>query len=397
VEAPELIETPEDLKTALGELRHARVLTVDTEFFWERTYEPLLCLVQIATRDPKGVLTGFAIDPLAVEIGPMLEFLAEPNRLKVFHAARIDLEILNDKLGRILTPVYDTQKAASLLGFGHQVGYARLAQELTGKKPEKGEQYSDWSKRPLRDAQIDYALADVIPLFKCYETLEKRLARLGRRAWLDEELAWLSDPETYKRIPDEERYLKVKGSRALDRTSLAVLRELAAWREDNARRRDLRPTFVIKDQALLALARKQPTKHHDLKTIRGLHSSLIKRNADEIIAAVDRGLKADPPKSLRTRRPTVDVGASVDLLKTLVGLRAKEHDVAQEVLATTSELESLARRVAEGRDLDECPLAKGWRRKLVGEEALRLLKGEVSLAVDETGQSVVLVERSRGL
>ena len=396
MEAPELVETPEDLSAALEELAHAKVLTVDTEFFWERTYDPLLCLVQVAARDPQGKLTGFAIDPLAVDIDPLLRFLAEPTRLKVFHAARIDLEILNRMLGATLAPVYDTQRAAALLGFGHQVGYARLVEELVGKKPEKGEQYSDWSKRPLRDAQIDYALADVIPLMKCYEALEGLLARSGRRAWLDEEQAPLTDPASYAPIPDRERYLKVKGSRALDRTSLAVLRELAAWREDNARGRDIRPGFVLKDPALLALARKQPTTKQGLEAVRGLHSSLVRRNGDALLEAIQRGLDADPPASLRTKRPTVDVSAGVDLLKTYLSQRSRELDVAQEVLATSSELEALARRVAEGRDLDDCPLARGWRRELVGDEALRLLRGEVSLAVGEGGKAIVLIERAAG-
>ncbi|MEZ6184679.1 MAG: ribonuclease D [Planctomycetota bacterium] len=393
MEAPELIETPRDLEDALAELRHAQVLTVDTEFFWERTYDPLLCLVQVGARGTDGKLTGFAFDPLATDLQALFEFLGEPSRLKVFHAARIDLEILNQKLGRLLTPVYDTQKAAALLGFGAQVGYARLVEDLVGQKPEKGEQYSDWSKRPLRDAQIDYALADVVPLMKCYEQLEGLLARSGRRAWLDEELAPLTDPATYAQVQDDERYLKVKGARALDRTSLAVLRELAAWREQNARSRDLRPGFVVKDPALLGLARKQPRSKKELEQVRGLHGSLLKRNGDELVAAVRRGLDAEPPPSLRTKRPKVDVGASVDLLKTYLAQRSRELDVAQEILATSSELESLARRVAEGRDVDDCPLARGWRRELVGDEALRLLKGEVSLAVGESGQRIVLLER----
>ncbi|MGE0706732.1 MAG: ribonuclease D [Planctomycetota bacterium] len=387
-----LIDEQERVDPALEQLAAAEVLAVDTEFLWERTYLPTLALVQVAGRVGED-LVAFAFDPLAVELTGLYELLAQPQRLKVFHAGRIDLELLNARLPQPLTPVYDTQVAAALAGFGSQVGYANLVEVMLGETLGKAEQYADWTRRPLRPAQLDYALLDVLPLLEVHARLEARLVELSRRQWLDEELAALSDPETYVQPQPRERYLKVKGRRGLDRRSLGVLRELAAWREQEAERRDVRPSFVIKDQALLDIARRAPRNQRELEHVRGLHGRELQRSGRAIIKAIDRARKlpeSELPERARRQGAKQRVGAVVDLLRAYLHQRSEELGVAVETITTTSELERLARDGERERYAADHPLLQGWRRALVGEDLLRILRGELRLAVDPEEQRLRL-------
>lgn len=399
---PRLIDRPDDLLPALAPLRAATCLAVDTEFVWEKTYRPVLALVQVAGRGPDGQVHAVAIDPLGVDVRPVADLLAEPARLKVFHAGRTDLELLHELLGAPPGPVFDTQRAASLLGFGHQVGYAALVEQLLSRRIDKVEQWSEWTKRPLRPEQVEYALSDVIPLLDVHHALVARLEEAGRRAWADEEMAPLLDPATYEPVPDADRWREVKNRRGLDRRGLAVLRELAAWRERTARARDLRPSWIVKDPTLVDIARRAPTRPSELEKVRGLHPSESRRHGDELVAAIKKALdlpEAELPP-LDKRRAGPDPAPAVELLRALLAQRAEEVGIAAETLATTADLTRLAKAHLRGDALrgDDEPrdgaephdVLAGWRGELLGKDLLRLLRGELSLRVDpETGRLAV--------
>jgi ribonuclease D len=390
-----LIDSSDRVDEALDALREAKVLAVDTEFFWERTYKPVLALVQVAGRDPSGKIHAYAFDPLAIDLEPLDALLGETQRLKVFHAGRIDLEILNLSHDEPLNPVFDTQIAAALCGFGAQIGYAPLVELLLGHKLGKSEQYADWTRRPLRPAQLEYALLDVIPLLDVYERLEDQLVEGGRRPWLAEELAHLTDPEFFVEPDPRQRYMKVKGGRrGMDRRALGALRELAAWREVEAQERDVRPSFVIKDPVLIDIARRQPKGKRDLEHVRGLHGRELKRSGKALLGAVDRAAQlpdsALPERQQRKRGAKQKVNAVVDLLRAFLHQRCEEVDVAVETVTTTKALEQLVRDTQRERFASDHPLLSGWRRELVGDSVLSILRGEVRLAVDPETQRLVL-------
>ncbi len=351
-----LVDHPEDVQPAIEDLKDGVVIGVDTEFLWERTYHPALALLQVSAQTAEGERFAFAFDPLAVDVAPVVEFLATSERVKIFHAGRIDLEILNSRAGCELQPVFDTQRAAALCGLGGQIGYGNMVEAVLGRKIPKTEQYADWTKRPLRGAQVDYALADVLPLLEVYEKLVKQLKESGRYEWAQEEMLELIQPESYVTLPHYERYTKVKGTRGIDRRGLGVLRELASWREQEAERRDLRPTFVIKDQILLDITRRRPKDQDALRNIRGLHGGEVKRNGKAILDAIKRGLdcpESDLPTKKKRGAHQRKVGDSLDLLKAFLGHR----------------------------------ILQGWRGELVGEDLCKILRGEVQLSVDPADQS----------
>ncbi|MBL4847793.1 MAG: ribonuclease D [Planctomycetes bacterium] len=379
-----LVDHTDDVGPAIEDLKDGVILGVDTEFFWERTYDPVLALLQVSARTAEGETFAFAFDPLRVDVRPVVEFLCESDCVKIFHAGRIDLEILNGLAPRLIEPVFDTQRAASLCGLGGQVGYANLIQALVGQKITKTEQYADWTKRPLRPAQLDYALADVLPLLDAHKALVEQLKESGRTEWAVEEVSDLTDPASYRKVPADERYLKVKGTRAVDRRGLGILRELAAWREAEAERRDLRPGFVFKDPVLIDLARRAPTRSQDLSQVRGLHRGEIKRNGDAILKAIKRGL--DLPESelpdKKKRGNHKRVGGVLDLLKAFLGQRSEELGIASETVATSGDLERLAKDEKRERFAKDHRILQGWRGELIGEDLCKILRGEVRLAVD---------------
>lgn len=388
-----LVDRQEDLAAVLAALAPAATIALDTEFQWERTYRPTLALVQVAVREEaSGEVRAFAVDPLCVDLTPLERLLAEPARTKVVHAGRIDLEVFHARLGAPLGPVFDTQRAAALVGYGAQVGYANLVEALTGLRLPKTEQWSDWTRRPLRPEQVRYALDDVIPLLRVHDRLRERLRESNRVAWAEDEMAELTDPATYARVPDHELWRKVKNRRGLDRRGLGVLRALAAWRERVARARDLRPGFVVKDAVLVELARRAPTTRAQLEHVRGLHPGELKKSADQLLRVIADALalpdEALPPPERRPAGP--DPGPAVDLMRAYVAQRAAQAGIAPETLATTRDLERLARAHLRGEapgldDDDEGEghdVLRGWRGALIGKDLLRLLEGKVSLRFD---------------
>lgn len=377
------IRNAASLADAIDTLLAAPVVAVDTEFMRERTYYARLCLVQLGTGEK-----SFVVDALALEgrLEPLARLLTAPHVVKVVHAGSQDVEILLRATGSTVAPIFDTQIAATLAGFPVQVGYAQLVKDLLGVHVDKSDTFTDWAARPLTPEQIEYAEADVRYLPNVYGRLYERLEREGRLAWLAEDFERLADPQTYA-VDPREQYRRVKRASSLDRRSLAVLRELAAWRETEAQRRDIPKRWVVSDESLVEIARRTPGSVAELSRIRGVNDKVAARNGDAVIAAIDAG-KAVPddelPRLPRKDRIPSSAQAVADLLSAVLRVRAREHNVAATLLASRDELERFAAGDREGH-----PLSSGWRHTLVGAElaaiadgamAVRVLDGRLSVA-----------------
>lgn len=366
----------QSLEDVLPALAAAPVLALDTEFMRERTYFARLCLVQIGTPDAVYVIDALA---LAGDLPLLAPVLASPKSVKVFHAGSQDVEILLRATGAAPAPVFDTQIAATLAGFPTQVGYAQLVKEMTGAVIDKSDTFSDWAKRPLSEAQLTYAEEDVRHLPSIYEMLRERLSREGRLAWLADDFERLADPATYA-VDPHAQYLRVKRAATLDRRSLGVLREIAAWRELEAQRADIPKRWLISDESLVEIARRRPKSAEQLKAIRGVNERTAVRGAAGLIEAVGRG-EAVPEEELprlpkRSRIPR-DAQPLADLLSAVLRVRAREHDVAPSLFASRDELERFAGGEREGH-----PLTSGWRHALVGAELEAILDGHVCVAIE---------------
>ena len=352
-------------------------MTVDTEFMRERTYWPKLCLVQLAGPESDGV----AVDPLAegLDLSALFALLADPGIVKVFHAARQDLEIFYHLAGRLPAPVFDTQVAAMVCGFGDQVGYETLVTKLARSRLDKASQFTDWSLRPLSERQIDYAISDVTHLRRVYERLCAKLEQNGRAAWLDEEMATLTDPATYDLDPMS-AYQRIK-TRSTSPRFLAVLREVAAWRDRQAQEKDVPRNRILRDEALCEIAHHHPTTPAALARTRGLGRGLAEGSGGAaLLDAVARGLAVPeedcPSPSARRSLPGRFVPL-VELLKVLLKMKCDEHDVAQRLVASSADLEAIA---LHGGEADVNAL-HGWRRQVFGQDALNLRTGRVGIAM----------------
>ncbi len=388
--AMNVVTATPDLVSACRRLRDAGYIAVDTEFIRDNTYWPRLCLIQVAGEDE-----AFAIDPLGgdLDLQPFLEILTDGNVLKVFHAARQDIEIFH-RLGETMpAPLFDTQLAAMVCGFGDSVGYETLVQRLLGRTVDKSHRLSDWSRRPLTRQQIRYALDDVIHLRGVYSELDRRLRESGRERWLVEEIAALTDPDTYD-TPPEEAWKRIK-SRGGKRRQLAVLRELAAWRERQARARNVPRNRVLRDEALSEIAAHPPRSAADLKRLRFPRRGLAEHADGLAIVGIVSDVMSMPEDELPApparRRPGKGKGPLVDLLKVLLKAKCEEHGVAQKLVATADDLERIA---AVGED--GIPPLTGWRREIFGRDALRLKRGEVALTADSNGIRLIGTDPDRG-
>jgi len=381
------ITTTEGLAAFCDRAAGAPYVTVDTEFLRERTYYAKLCLVQLAIPG-EAEEDAVLVDPLAggLSLDPLYALFRDPNVVKVFHAARQDLEIFYVDGNVIPHPLFDTQVAAMVCGFGEQVGYETLVRKLARQSLDKTSRFTDWSRRPLTDAQKSYALADVTHLRVIYEKLSAELARSGRQKWVEEEMEILTSPETYVVRP-EEAWLRVK-TRTGSGRFLALVRELARFRETHAQTHDIPRNRVFKDDALLELASTKPRSEADLG-----RSRLLLREArrgaiaEGILAAIEAGL-ACPQEDLPrpdTSRDKLQVNPAIaDMLRVLLKARSEKTGVAQKLIATSSELDQIA---AGERDL---PALSGWRAEVFGADALRLCRGEIGLAVK--GSNVEAIE-----
>jgi len=374
-----LITDSATLSTFCANVRGAPYIAVDTEFLREGTYYAKLCLVQIAY-GPHAA----AIDPLApgIDLTPLRDLLLDAASVKVFHAAGQDLEIFLQKTGVVPAPVFDTQIAAAACDLGDQPGYATLVQALLGVELDKASQATDWSLRPLTERQITYALGDVTHLCHIYEKLVAELEARGRGSWVAEDMAALLDPSRYRVDPREAyRRLRVRDTR---RQTLAVLRELAAWREETAMARDLPRPWVAQDDALVEIAQHTPRTVDDLARVRTLKGP-VARGADgrALLAVVERALALPESEwpTLPDRRPPMSGHESlVALLQALLRLRCEAHGVAMRMVATRDDLDLLATM-----ETPDIPALHGWRREIFGEDALALRAGKLALTGRDGG------------
>jgi ribonuclease D len=375
------IDNPADLATYCAELRRHNWFAIDTEFMREKSYYPQLCLIQIATPDGAVCIDPFGID----DLGPLLELLYDPAILKVFHAARQDLEIFHIMRGTPPAPAFDTQLAATLLGHGDQVGYGALVKETLGVELEKAHSRADWSLRPLTPEQLEYAADDVRYLVQVYQKQRAALEQNGRLPWLAEDFAALSDPHTYEN-PPQEAWRRIKGVNFLKGVQLAVLQQIAAWREQQAQDSDRPRRWVLKDEVMFDMAKLMPDSLDKLGRIRGLEKGTVERNGKRLLELIQQGRKMpkdDWPQLETAIRLAPGQEAMVDAMMALVRLRAQQHQVSVPTLAPRREVERLL------GDDSEAALRHGWRAQLVGQDLERLLRGELFLHVRQGRLEVV--------
>jgi ribonuclease D len=384
-----VISTTLDLGDLCRRLAEHSFVAVDTEFIREQTFWPRLCVIQLAAPGVEAV-----VDPMApaIDLAPFFGLMADERVVKVFHAARQDLEIVWTLARLIPHPIFDTQVAAMVCGFGESVSYVSLVKQITGHSIDKTSRFTDWARRPLSDKQLAYALADVTHLRDIYKSLKRELENTGRLSWLDEEMAELTSPATYETHPEDAwRRLKL---RVRNRKGLAVLIELAAWRERVAQAQDVPRNRVLRDEALYDIANAAPTETAQLSQLRTLSEGFSRSSrAKEIVEAVNRGLKRDPKTLPAVRESTglpAEKQATVELLRVLLKACAARSKVAPRLIADADHLERLA-----AEDEPDIPALKGWRYELFGAEAQRLKRGEPALRI-ERGEVVPLdVETSR--
>ncbi|MBI5262834.1 MAG: ribonuclease D [Bradyrhizobium sp.] len=380
----DLIATSSELAAACARLARHPVITVDTEFLRETTYYPLLCVVQMASAEEAVVVDALAQN---IDLKPFFELMGNEKVLKVFHAARQDIEIVWHQANIIPHPVFDTQVAAMVLGYGDSIAYDQLVERVTGHRPDKTHRFTDWSRRPLSKEQMHYAVSDVTHLRDVFAALDADLMKRRRSDWVSVEMEILTSPKTYDFHP-ERAWERLK-TRVRKPKELAVLMEIAAWREQEAQSRDVPRSRVLKDEAVGDIATHAPTTIERLANLRSLPRGFERSKwGVDIVAAVQRGLARDPSTLPKLEKPrnNANGGAIVELLKVLLRMTSERHAVASKVIATVDDLE----QIAADDDADVAAL-RGWRRELFGEAALRLKRGQLALAVDKG--KVIVVER----
>jgi ribonuclease D len=368
-----LITDTETLARFCAEQTSADFIAVDTEFLRDQTYWPKLCLVQLA-----GPHEAYAaIDPLApdIDLGPLYALMEDPNLLKVFHAGRQDLEIFFHATGKVPAPIFDTQVAAMVCGFGESASYESLVAKLAKAAVDKSSRFTDWSYRPLTDRQLAYALDDVIHLRTVYDKLSAELEKTGRASWLEADMAVLSDPGIYRLDPAESwRRLKMRNPKP---RTFAALKEIAAWREMEAQKRDLPRGRILRDEALIELASHLPTSTAQLARTRGLPGGFAEGKwGAAVLEAIERVMSLSPeqlPKPDVTADMPGNLGSTVELLKVLLKHKAERHGVAPRLLATSDELERLAAGQLR---------LSGWRQELFGADAEALRDGKLMLGLE---------------
>lgn len=380
----DLITSTEALVAACERLARHPVITVDTEFLRETTYYPLLCVIQMAS-DEEAVVVDALAD--GIDLKAFFSLMGNEQVLKVFHAARQDIEIVWHRANMLPHPVFDTQVAAMVLGYGDSIAYDALVEKITGHRPDKSHRFTDWSRRPLTKEQVVYAEADVTHLRDVFKALDDDLKKRGRSDWVSEEMEVLTSPRTYDNDPTR-AWERLK-ARVRKPKELGVLMEVAAWREREAQSRDVPRSRVLKDDAIGDIATHAPTSLDKLAHLRSIPKGFERSKwGADIVAAVERGLGRDPHSLPKLEKPRGNAAgsATVELLKVLLRMTSERHHVAAKVIATIDDLEQIA-----ANDKADVAALHGWRRELFGEAALALKHGKLALAVDKG--RVVRVER----
>ncbi len=372
-----LINTQDALNAACKALENQKNLYVDTEFLRDRTYYARLCVIQLG--DDAG--NAFAIDALpeaGLDLTPVWDLLQDPGILKIFHAARQDLEIFYQKMHCLPTPIFDTQVAAMVCGYGDSVGFDTLVHDITGHRPDKSNQFTDWARRPLSDRQLEYALNDVRFLAQIYEKMLHKLERQKREHWVYEEMGVLNNPHTYVMDPQQSwERVTFKGAKPRD---LITLKHVAAWREMQAQSRDVPRNRIIRDETVIDIAIQKPTTVDELKRVRGMTEDQAKGRIGhallEAVKASQQVPEAEWPKQAHKTPLPPKLAASVELLKMLLRIQAAEQGVAAKLIANGDDLEALAMN----HDAN-LPVNHGWRREVFGNMAHDLLQGKIGFAL----------------
>lgn len=372
-----------ELASFCKQVEDGEYITVDTEFIRDKTYFPRLCLIQIASPD-----TAAIIDPLAgLDLAPVFALLQKKKLLKVFHACRQDIEIFYLLTGKIPAPIFDTQVAAAVCGHGDSVGYETLVSKIVKKELDKSSRYTDWAARPLSEKQLAYALSDVTHLTVIYEKLAEQIKKAGRESWIEEEHAHLSNPGLYD-IKPENSWERLKYGNMRPK-QLAVLRELAHWRELEARKADVPRGHILKDDALIELAHAAPTKESDLKHLRRVGKSLGSTKQNAVLDQIKKALEQPPesfPKAEKQRRLPPDIFGPIAILKLLLNVQSEAHGIAAGIIAGKDDIESIA---LGGED---SPALSGWRYDIFGEKALALMAGKLKLSLNPKSKEIVFEE-----
>lgn len=376
------IDSQQALTDFVASIRSCKWIAIDTEFIREKTYYPQLCLIQIAAGDVMACIDPIALDDLT----ELYAVFNDPEVIKVFHAAQQDLEILYYGGGQVPSPIFDTQPAASILGIGEQIGYAGLVENLLGVTLSKAESRTDWAKRPLSKAQLEYAIDDVRYLQQMYPLILEKLSEGGRSSWPSRDFSRLTNPETYQ-LNARTRWKKVKGLQHLNRQQLSILRELAAWREEEAAKRNRPRRWIVGDEILVDLARLQPSDVDGVQAIRGLNADQAKRNAEIWFQCMETGRnspESEWPEMKRRQKPTPQIDALAELLMLVIRLEAEKQGVTLSAITSKSQVVAM---LQEGRST----LSDDWRGELVNDviadvrsqkAVLGVVDGKVQLLTD---------------
>ncbi len=391
---PALVTDAAGVEAVAATVRAAGTCALDTEFLWEKTYAPQLCLVQVAVGD--GI---WLIDPLAgAPLEPIADLVRDPAVEKLMHAPSADLIAFGLHFGAVPANVFDTQIAAGFVGLTAGAGLDRLLDQVLKVRLSHDETFSDWSRRPLTDTQLLYAADDVRHLADLVADLRRRLAERGRAEWAQAEIERrFCVPEAAGTDP-ERSWRKVQRRGRLSPTAQAVLIDVAAWRERTARRRDQPAAWVMKDPTLVEIARAAPRTADDLRRIRGVGKGFGGRESDELLAAVLAGLGRTPPPSEPSvpQRVARRVEAVATLAVPMARIRCLDQDLAPELVANRADLDRFLEAVVVGEGVDELPLGPGWRRELLGDDLIRLAAGEVSLSLNREVPYLRIEERAGG-
>ncbi len=372
----EYIDNQEGLAALAKEAMTSRYVAIDTEFLREKTYYPNLCLVQLCTEGGTYVVDPFAVDDLGV-LAPVFENEAA---VKLFHAGTQDIEILYREVGAMPRPIFDVQVAAALLGQSYQAGLASLLSSFLGVSIKKSDSFTDWTRRPLAASQLSYAAEDVIYLPRLYEVMTSRLEELGRLHWLDDEFADMTNPENYE-VDPYARYRRLKRGNQLSRKQMAAAREVAAWREVQAQRRDIPRKWVLSDEQVVEACKREATSIDELFMVRGVKQGMSTRDAREVAQLMKKAFASDEstwPKPDAPSQCEPNVDFPLDLMQALMRARSKETGIAMQTFGSHGDMALLARGHVE-----ESALMKGWRRKIIGNDLVRLLEGRIRLGLNE--------------
>ncbi|QPJ65774.1 MAG: ribonuclease D [Candidatus Nitrohelix vancouverensis] len=389
------ITTDEQLKELCDTLRGSEMLALDTEFVRERTYFHRLGLIQVANDEVSA-----AIDPITInDLEPFLEIIKDPKVLKVFHAARQDLEIFYRLCGMAVRPVFDTQIAAALVGWGSQISFAKIVHKVSKKHICKAHRYTDWCRRPLSEGQIEYALDDVRYLGPVYKRLNSLMNKMDRKEWIVGEFQCLEDPKNFQPSDPNKQFLKLKNIRSFKPRALSVLRELAAWRELEARSRDCLAKSIIRDETLIELARSAPKTMEGLRSLRGFYQKEAARSGKVILETIERGLNV--PDSECPRLPESDGYTAPrgleEILAAGVQVRAEEMKIEANVLADRKQIHDFVKCFERNQDLEEHFLFQSWRKECIGETLASLLHGRTALVIGQDRKAQLMKVESNGI